>query len=94
MLIRRMNALPVSLLSLCHMQWDSDPRADLDSLLQELPVLVLKQVLASLLPKGHPAVQAAAAAAAAAGGGSAAPNKAAVISSIQVCWRWVQEAWG
>lgn len=87
-----MNALPVSPVSVCYMQWDSDPRADLDSLLQELPVVVLKQVLAGLLPKGHPAVQAAAAAAA--GGGSGAPNKAAVISSIKVCWRWAQEAWG
>jgi hypothetical protein len=77
---------------LCHLwccafvlQWDSDARADLDSLLQELPVVVLKQVLAGLLPRGHPAMQAAAAAAAGGGASSSgAPNKAAVISSIQV----------
>jgi hypothetical protein len=47
-------------------------------------VVVLKQVLAGLLPKGHPAVQQVMAAAAAAGGGYAAPNKAVLISSIQV----------
>jgi len=67
--------------------WDSHPAADLDSLLQELPVVVLKQVLAALLPRGHPAVQGAAAAAAGGGGaglGSSGPNKAAVIHSIKV----------
>jgi hypothetical protein len=64
----------------CCLQWSNDARADLDSLLQELPVAVLKQVLAALLPKGHPAIQAAAAYSAGAGG----PNKAAVISGIQV----------
>lgn len=66
------------------MQWGSDAGADLDSLLPELPVVVLKQVLAGLLPKGHPAVQQATAAAVAAGGGYAAPSKAVLISSIQV----------
>jgi hypothetical protein len=66
------------------MQWGSDAGADLDSLLQELPVVVLKQVLAGLLPKGHPAIQQGNAAAAAAGGGYAAPNKAVLVSSIQV----------
>jgi hypothetical protein len=64
------------------LQWDSDPGVDLDSLLQELPVVVLKQVLAGLLPKGHPAVAAAAAAAAGSNGG--APHKAALVSSIKV----------
>jgi hypothetical protein len=67
---------------LCCVQRDSDPGVDLDSLLQELPVVVLKQVLAGLLPKGHPAVAAAAAAAA---GSNCAPNKASLISSIKVC---------
>jgi hypothetical protein len=67
------------------LQWDSDPGVDLDSLLQELPVVVLKQVLAGLLPKGHPAVAAAAAAAAAAAGSNGgAPHKAALVSSIKV----------
>lgn len=54
-------------------------------------MVVLKQVLSALLPRGHPAVQQAAAAAAAAGSGgamgnssSSGPNKAAIISSIQV----------
>lgn len=66
---------------------DSDAAADLDTLLAELSLPILKQVLAALLPRSHPAVQQAAAAAAAAGSssgsGSGAPNKAAVISSIQ-----------
>jgi hypothetical protein len=64
----------------CCLQWSNDNRVDLDSLLQELPVPVLKQVLAALLPKGHPAIQAVGAYASSTGG----PNKAAVISSIQV----------
>lgn len=64
------------------LRWDSHPAADLDSLLQELPVVVLKQVLAALLPRGHPAVQGAAAAGG--GFGSSGPNKAAVIHSIKV----------
>lgn len=59
----------------------SDAAADLGSLLEELSVPMLRQVLAAVLPRGHPALAAAAAAAPA---GSSSTNKAAVISSIRV----------
>lgn len=57
--------------------WSTDEGADLDSLLPELPAVVLKAVLAKVLPRNHPAVIAGNAAAAAEG-------KAALVSSIQV----------
>lgn len=66
------------------LQWDSDAHADLDALLQELPVVLLKQVLAALLPRGHPAIAAVAAAAAGRAEGARGPDKASVLSSIQV----------
>jgi hypothetical protein len=61
---------------------DSDAAADLHALLAELTLPVLKTVLSSLLPRGHPAVQAAMAGS---NGGSGGPNKAALIASIKVC---------
>jgi hypothetical protein len=55
--------------------WSHDELAPLDSLMQELPVAVLKPVLAALLPRNHPAI---------ASSSAHSTQKEALISSIQV----------
>eukprot|EP00775_Hariotina_reticulata_P006708 gene6708-6929_t len=54
--------------------WSHDELAPLDSLMQELPVAILKPVLAALLPRNHPAIASASA---------HSTQKEALISSIQ-----------
>lgn len=55
----------------------ADDGVDLDSLLPELPVVVLKAVLAKVLPRSHPAVVA----------NAAGTDKAALVNSIKVSRR-------
>lgn len=59
--------------------WSSDAEADLHSLLPELPVAMLKAVLAKVLPRNHPAMVGGNGAAA-----SGVEGKAALVNSIQV----------
>lgn len=81
--VERPEAAAARLAAVGLLQWDTNAAGpDLANLLAELPTPALKQVLAAVLPKGHPAVQQVAAAAAGAGGGSM--NKAAVVKCIQV----------
>lgn len=68
--------------------WCTESDADLNSLLPELPVVLLKAVLAKVLPRNHPAIMTGAAA-----GG--VEGKAALVSSIQVRGRgsWLGGLW-
>eukprot|EP00878_Enallax_costatus_P015138 GHUV01015850.1.p1 GENE.GHUV01015850.1~~GHUV01015850.1.p1 ORF type:complete len:977 (+),score=369.04 GHUV01015850.1:95-3025(+) len=60
--------------------WSSDADADLDSLLPELPAVMLKAVLAKVLPRKHPAMVSSSSSGTATGGPE---GKAALVSSIQ-----------